>query len=117
MSLEESVERAINECIREGILSDFLITNKAEAKKMSIYEYDEELHMKQTREEGWEEGLEKGRITLTETILDFLKEMGTVPEDIYTMIINQKDSDVLKQWIKLAARVSSIEDFKKQISL
>lgn len=117
MSLEEAVESAINECIREGILSDFLITNKAEAKKMSIYEYDEELHMKQTREEGWEEGWEKGRLTLTETILDFLKEMGTVPKDLYTMITNQKDSEVLKQWIKLAARVSSIEDFKKQISL
>lgn len=39
---------------------------------MSIYEYDEELHMRQTHEECWEEGLEKGRLTLTETILDFL---------------------------------------------
>ena len=41
MSLDEAVERAITECIREGILADFLRKNRAEAKKVSIYEYDE----------------------------------------------------------------------------
>ena len=41
MEIEEAVERAITECIREGILADFLKKNRAEAKKMSIYEYDE----------------------------------------------------------------------------
>ena len=30
------------ECIREGILADFLSKNRAETKRMSIYEYDEE---------------------------------------------------------------------------
>lgn len=50
MSLDEAVERAITECIREGILADFLRKNRAEAKKVSIYEYDEERHMRQTRE-------------------------------------------------------------------
>lgn len=50
MSLDEAVERAITECIREGILADFLKKNRAEAKKVSIYEYDEERHMRQTRE-------------------------------------------------------------------
>ena len=33
MRLEHAVDRAINECIKEGILSDFLMTNKAEAKR------------------------------------------------------------------------------------
>ena len=56
MSLDEAVERAITECIREGILADFLRKNRAEAKKVSIYEYDEERHMRQTREEGVAEG-------------------------------------------------------------
>lgn len=46
MSLDEAVERAITECIREGILADFLRKNRAEAKKVSIYEYDEERHMR-----------------------------------------------------------------------
>ena len=33
MPIEDAVERAINECIQEGILRDFLLANKAEAKK------------------------------------------------------------------------------------
>ena len=41
MSLEDAVEQAINECIREGILAEFLSKNRAEAKTMSIFEYDE----------------------------------------------------------------------------
>ncbi|MDE7249930.1 MAG: hypothetical protein K2N82_08600 [Lachnospiraceae bacterium] len=60
MKLEDAVNRAINECIREGILTEFLSRNKAEAMKMSIYEYDEEKHMRQTREEGYEDGYDNG---------------------------------------------------------
>lgn len=60
MNLDEAVERAITECISEGILEDFLRKNRAEAKKVSIYEYDEERHMRQTREEGVEEGYVNG---------------------------------------------------------
>ena len=56
MPLDEAIERAITECISEGILADFLRKNRAEAKKVSIYEYDEERHMRHTREEGMEEG-------------------------------------------------------------
>ena len=49
------------ECIQEGILSEFLKQNRAEAKQVSIYEYDEEKHMRQEREASWEEGREVGR--------------------------------------------------------
>ena len=64
MPLDEAVERAITECISEGILADFLRRNRAEAKKVSIYEYDEERHMRQTREEGVEDGVNKVAINL-----------------------------------------------------
>lgn len=60
MDIENAVERAITECIQEGILSEFLKKNRAEAKKVSIYEYDEEKHMRQTREEGFEDGYDNG---------------------------------------------------------
>ena len=40
MTLNYAVERAVNECIREGILSEFLSTWKAEAIAVSIFEYD-----------------------------------------------------------------------------
>ena len=59
--VEEAVEQAISECIREGIMAEFLKQNRAEAKQVSIYEYDEEKHMRQEREASWEEGREVGR--------------------------------------------------------
>ena len=68
MKLEDAVELAINECIREGILAEFLSKNRAEAKRMSIYEYDEERHMRQTREEGYEEGEASGMERLNKLI-------------------------------------------------
>ena len=51
-SLEQAVERAITECIQEGILADFLEKYRAEVKSVSIYEYNEERHMMQVKEEG-----------------------------------------------------------------
>ena len=47
---EEAVERTITECIREGILEEFLRKYRAEAKRMSIYEYDQARHIRQERE-------------------------------------------------------------------
>lgn len=58
--LAEAVERAVSECIEEGILTDFLRKNKSEVIPMSIFEYDAEKHMCAVREEGREEGLEQG---------------------------------------------------------
>ena len=52
----DAVEKAITECIQENILQDFLLKNRAEAKAMSIYEYDEAKTMRMFRDEGYEEG-------------------------------------------------------------
>ena len=55
----------MDECIAEGVLADFLSEHRAEAVAMSIYEYDEEKHMKAEREEhyalGLQDGVQKGR--------------------------------------------------------
>lgn len=61
MELAEAVEKAITECISEGILSEFLEKNRAEAKRVSIYEYDEEKHIRLERRDAKEEGLVQGR--------------------------------------------------------
>ena len=61
MSLEEAVDRAIRECIDEDVLKEFLENHRTEAKEMSIFEYDQEKHMRQEREAAWNAGLEEGR--------------------------------------------------------
>ena len=60
MELEEAVELAIRECLSEGILKEFLEKHRAEAKEMSIFEYNQERHMMQEREAAWNEGREEG---------------------------------------------------------
>lgn len=41
-------------------VADFLKRNRAEAMKVSIYEYNEELHLATVRQEGYEDGLSEG---------------------------------------------------------
>lgn len=59
--LAEAVDLGIHECIQRGILKEFLEKNKAEVKKVSIYEYDAEKHIQMERKEAWEEGEKEGR--------------------------------------------------------
>lgn len=76
MELEEAVEQAITECIREGILSEFLKKNRAEAKSVSIYEYDMEKHMRMERAEAREEGIEEGRTKLLQEMIQKKSKKG-----------------------------------------
>ncbi len=61
MPLDAAVELAIQECIDEGILVDFLKKNKSEVVGMSLFEYDKELHERTLIEEGERIGREAGR--------------------------------------------------------
>ena len=95
MPLDEAVEQAITECISEGILTDFLRKNRAEAKKVSIYEYDEERHMRQTREEGMEAGYSQGII---QTAVNMLKLKEFTDSQIREVTgLAQKQLDELKK--------------------
>ena len=62
MAVQEAVHQAVTECIREGILSDFLSRNRAEVIAVSIFEYDEErelaLMQKAIASEARKEGIE-----------------------------------------------------------
>lgn len=62
MGIEAAVERTITECIAEGILKEFLIKNRAEAKAVSIYEYNEEEYIRMEREDAFRAGIEQQRI-------------------------------------------------------
>ena len=82
LELADAVERAIRECIAKGVLKDFLEKHRAEAKEMSIFEYDQEKHMRQEREEAWADGHSAG---LAEARLSMIIQMlknGMSAEDI-----------------------------------
>ncbi len=50
----------LTECIREGILADFLSSQRAEVIAVSIFEYNEEMEMKKIRESEYKSGKEDG---------------------------------------------------------
>ena len=117
-NVEEAVDRAVTECINEGILQEFLLQNRKEAVEMSIFEYDEEavfeIVRKDEYEKGLQEGIKEGReegftAGKADAILDLLEDIGTIPEEIREKICNEKDSKVLNGWLKQAAKAESID--------
>ena len=84
MAVDKAVEQAVTECIQEGILKEFLEKNKAEAMKVSIYEYDEERHIMQEREEAWEEGREAVLQSLIRKKLEKGKSLCEIADELET---------------------------------
>ena len=85
MPLTDAVEKAITECIHENILRDFLLKNRAEAKAMSIYEYDEEKTLRMFWEEGYEDGERNGKIQATiEMCLEFNLSSDAIVQKLMT---------------------------------
>lgn len=60
-TMEEAIDHAVTDCIRKGILAAFLRKHRAEMINVLLTEYDADLHMKATYEEGREDGREEGR--------------------------------------------------------
>ena len=115
VSLEEAVTRAVDECI-EGILAEFLLKNKTEVIKVSIYEYDKEFEEKKLRkaeyeagrqdgiEIGRQDGIEIGKRILLEKIIKKKLKKGKSTEQI---------ADELEEDINIIQKV--VEKLKSQI--
>lgn len=88
MELTEAVERAITECIREGILADFLKQNRSEAKKVSIYEYD----VRMEREEGIEQGIVMGKQELLKNLIQKKLQKGLSVPEIAQMLETEEET-------------------------
>ena len=59
-----------------------------------------------------DEGRIEGRI---ESILELLEDLGEIPEALREKVEEQEDLDIIKSWVKLAAKVESIEQFMEQM--
>jgi hypothetical protein len=60
LPLAQAVEKTINDCIAEDVLREFLLKNRAEVTKMSIFEYNEEQHMQMERRDAMADGIQIG---------------------------------------------------------
>ena len=128
--MEKAVDRAVAECIKEGILEKFLRDQKAQVVAMSIFEWNQEEEMRKLREAEFEHGrsvgesagMEKGQ-ALGELsgraafIVELLEETGPVPEWLRARINREKDREILSQWHRAAAKAGSTEEFVRQTGL
>ena len=74
-SVEDALEKAIDTCIHQDVLADFLKKHRAEVTNMILTTYDKDLYEKtlkeDAREEGREEGLMEGRAEIRAELNEF----------------------------------------------
>lgn len=89
--LNAAVELAVNECIQNNILAEFLRKHKSEVIAMSIFEYDKEEEEKKLREAEYEAGYDEGKKEIIRRML----EAGESVEKI-TQYTGYKTSELQK---------------------
>ena len=94
---EQAMEQAIDECIRTGILSDFLRKSRAEVMRMWLFEYDQEKHIEMEKEESYEDGKREYLITLVVK----LKNKGKTVDEI---------ADILEEPVEKIQKICDISE-------
>ena len=64
------------------------------------------------RRDAKNEGKIEGKI---ESVLELLEEFGVIPEELKETILRETNLEKIKEWHKLAAKVSSIEEFTEKV--
>ena len=115
--LNKAVKLAVDECIRNNILSEFLRANKSEVIAMSIFEYDKEEEERKLRKAEYEagvaagmkdgmkagikagvaDGISKGKILAKKDAASSLITLGLTVEQISSAL--KVDVETVKQWI------------------
>ena len=105
LELNEAVKLAVDECIRNNILSEFLRKNKAEVIAMSIFEYDKEEEERKLRKaeyeagvaDGIKAGISEGKILAKKECAVALNKLGLPTEQIASAL--QLDIKAVQEWI------------------
>ena len=111
--LNEAVKLAVDECIRNNILSEFLRANKSEVISISIFEYDKEKEERKLRKAEYEagvadglkdgmkagiaDGISRGKILAKKDAASSLITLGLTVEQISSAL--KVDVETVKQWI------------------
>ena len=110
LELNEAVKLAVDECIRNNLLSEFLRANKSEVISMSIFEYDKEEEERKLRKaeyeagvadglkDGMKAGIAEGKTLAKKEGTIALSKLGLPVEQIASAL--QIDIEIAKQWIR-----------------
>ena len=88
LSMEEAVDKTIDEMPKSFQIRKFLIGNRAEVRNMCLTEYNEAETMQMFKEEGIEEGIKEGILVSVRNLMNNMKcsaeqalELIGVPEE------------------------------------
>ena len=79
---------------------------------MSIFEYDQEKHMRQEREDAWKDGLLEGKAS---AVISLLENLGALSKELEQKIKSEPDPDILDKWIRLAAKAEALAEFEEEM--
>lgn len=65
-------------------------------------------------EDGRTEGRTEGRAV---SVIELLENLGMVAAELKSLILEQKDTEILRKWLHIAAKADSIEAFKTEAGL
>ncbi len=91
--LDVAVEQAVNDCIQNNILTEFLRKNKSEVIAMSIFEYDKEEEEKKLRKAEFEAGREAGK----KEIIQYMYSTGKYTLDEIAEILGLSIGEVRRK--------------------
>ncbi len=111
MELKDAVEKAVNECIREGILAEFLTENRKEVLGMSLTEWNQELFLEASFEDGEKVGRVEGRAE-GEKIGEERGEVRAKEELILTMLRKNQSPEAISELTDLP--LSYVEEVAKR---
>ena len=114
-TLEEAVDEAISRSLKEGVLKDLLKKNRAEVRNVVLTEYNEELHLKNVREcgyeEGYDNGLDQGRIQAQLELIVKKVQKGQSLEQIADAL--EKSPEELKKSYEAVLKSAPAYDLQK----
>ena len=117
-AIEEAVDRAVTECIAEGILADFLRSQRAEVVAVSIFEYNEEEELKKFGRAEYRSGEIKGKAEgKAESVILALEMKGPVSEQLRNRIFEERDYSLLEDWLRAAVEADTIESFMEKTGM
>ena len=129
IDIKTVITKAIDYCIEENIMREFLIKHKAEVFSVCITEFDEKIYEAKLREEAREEGRTLGRKEGREEGLTLGREEGREEERIKNIRktisllrrLNFKNEDIIKEIsqtfeISLETAGKYIEDYYNELS-
>ena len=82
MNIEAAATDAVDTCIRDHIMEDFLVKEKAGVISMHVLDFNEELHNESLKEEGRQEGIQEERARGDRERIANMLSRGKTPEAI-----------------------------------